>query len=163
MTTKPHSKILIATDASCLKDNIKDGAGLTTCAFVVVIDGRVVKEKVEVLGKRTISEAEYYGIVRALEYIKNNKKIRDENITILSDSEFAVKQINGLYKVKAENIIPLHFRVMELITKNVSVEHHSRDMVLAKLVDNLAHNECKRAKEKYALNEFVSYGQYRIV
>lgn len=158
--TKPRSKIIIATDASCLKDDIKNGAGLTTCAFVVVIDGRVVKEKTEVLGKRTISEAEYYGIIRALEYAI---KMKYEDVLILSDSEFAVKQINGIYKVKAENIFPLYHRCVELITPNVTIQHHKRDDVLAKLADSLAHNECEKAKAKADINEYETYIRPRII
>lgn len=156
----PHSKIIIATDASCLKNDIKDGAGLTTCAFVVVEDDIVIKEKTEALGIRTISEAEYYGIIRALEHVI---KMGYKDVTILSDSEFAVKQINGAYKVKAENIFPLHHRCMELIRDDITVKHHKRDNVLAKLVDHLAHSECERVKEKISNNEYETYTRPRII
>jgi ribonuclease HI len=159
MTTKPHSKVLIATDASCIKNDIKDGAGHTTCAFVVIIDDMVVKEKAEYLGMRTISEAEYYGIIKGIEYAN---KVKYKNVTIYSDSEFAVKQINGEYKVKAENIIPLHARVLEIIG-DISVKYHKRDTVTGKLADFLAHNLCDKYKAAHDRNEYEVNVKPRIV
>lgn len=142
--TTGRSKIIIATDASCIKNDIKKGAGHTTCAFVVTENGLVIKEKTEYLGIRTISEAEYYGVIRALEYIKHCKKVAD--FIIYSDSEFIVKQLNQEYAVKAENMIPLYARAMELLTSNITILHHPREAILGKLVDYLAHNLCLEYK-----------------
>lgn len=144
--TQGRSKIIIATDASCIKNDIKKGAGHTTCAFVVIQDDLVIKEKAEYIGIRTISEAEYYGIIRALEYIKHCKK--DADFIIYSDSQFAVKQINGEYAVKAENMIPLYARALELMQKNIKVMYHKRETLSGKLADFLAHDLCKSYKEQ---------------
>lgn len=154
-----HSSLIIATDASCLKDNAKDGAGHTACAFVVIENNVVIKKSSTYLGKRTISEAEYYGIIRAIEYA--NKNYKDVNIQLYSDSEFAVKQINGQYKVKAENIYPLYHRVMEILPDNIKVFHHRRESILASFADSMAGAECQIAKMKAENNEEQSYALYR--
>lgn len=159
MTTR--SKIKIATDASCLKDNIKDGAGHTACAFIVVQGDNVIKDYSEYLGKRTISEAEYYGIIRAIEYVNKTEALHKVNVTIFSDSEFAVRQINGIYKVKAENIFPLYHRVKEIMPLNVTVKYHKRTQLMARLADALAGSKCTNHKAKCEINE-QEYRMYRM-
>lgn len=64
------------------------------------------------LGTMTNNEAEYHGLLAALEWCLENQA---ENVTIFSDSQLVVKQIQGLYRVKSKNLQPLFFRAMEMI------------------------------------------------
>jgi phosphoribosylglycinamide formyltransferase-1 len=66
------------------------------------------------LGEATNNYAEYSAIVKALEAAG---KFAAGNVVIYCDSELAVRQINGHYKVKNENIRPLFEQVMELLCK----------------------------------------------
>lgn len=58
------------------------------------------------LGKMTNNEAEYNGLLLALE------KCKDANMIIHSDSKLVVNHVNGIYQCKSENLIPLYKKVM---------------------------------------------------
>jgi formyltetrahydrofolate-dependent phosphoribosylglycinamide formyltransferase len=64
------------------------------------------------LGRATNNIAEYTGLIRALEAAK---KISTKEIRIFSDSELMVRQINGQYKVKSEQLQPLFQQVISLL------------------------------------------------
>ena len=84
-------------------------------------DGQIIEEFGEYLGEQTNNYAEYSAVIKALE------KLRDLNIydaDFYLDSELIVKQLNGIYKVKHENIKPLNSAVNELLTgMNVTFTH----------------------------------------
>ena len=68
------------------------------------------------LGIRTNNEAEYAGLINALEWVQNNKiNFNISFINIFSDSQLLVRQINGLYKVKSPNLKPLFARCQDLL------------------------------------------------
>jgi phosphoribosylglycinamide formyltransferase-1 len=64
------------------------------------------------LGKTTNNVAEYTAMIKALEAAK---QIGARQLTIFSDSELAVRQINGKYKVKSEQIRPLFQQAVGLL------------------------------------------------
>lgn len=75
-------------------------------------------QKVElkgVLGTQTNNFAEYSAVIEALKWV-SNQKIKSAEIR--SDSEFLVKQLNGLYKVKSEVIKPLFLEVKKIISEH---------------------------------------------
>jgi ribonuclease HI len=83
-------------------------------AFAYVIetsDGEVI-ENAQCLGRMTNNQAEYLGLVHALEHCLRLGK--DRAIRAYSDSELMVKQINGEYRVKNEDLRELYKKVMEL-------------------------------------------------
>ena len=57
------------------------------------------------LGQNTNNFAEYSAVFSALKLCVQNKI---QKLILKSDSEFLVKQLNGLYKVKSPNIKPLY-------------------------------------------------------
>jgi ribonuclease HI len=83
--------------------------------------GQIIEEFGEYLGEQTNNYAEYSAVIKALE------KLRDLNILdadFYLDSELIVKQLNGVYKVKHENIKPLNAAVNELLSgMNVTFTH----------------------------------------
>jgi formyltetrahydrofolate-dependent phosphoribosylglycinamide formyltransferase len=78
------------------------------------------------LGQTTNNVAEYTSLIKALE---GAGKINTEQIAVFSDSELLVKQINGEYKVKSEQIRPLYQQAVHLLDqlKNWSVRHVPRE------------------------------------
>ena len=64
------------------------------------------------IGKTTNNIAEYTALIKALDAAK---KIAAKQITVFSDSELLVKQINGQYKVKSDQIRPLFQKALDLI------------------------------------------------
>ena len=99
--------------------------------------GRILLERCERIGTKTNNEAEYTAIARALELASAYSA---GNVTVYSDSEVAVRQLRGEYKVKSENLLPLVKAVMarEKKFEKVTYEHHPREARLAKRADALA-------------------------
>jgi len=78
------------------------------------------------LGQTTNNVAEYTAIVKALEAAK---QLKAKQLTVFSDSELLVKQVNGEYKVKSEQIRPLFRQVVNLLGEFESwkVQHITRE------------------------------------
>ncbi|MBW7988506.1 MAG: phosphoribosylglycinamide formyltransferase [Planctomycetes bacterium] len=78
------------------------------------------------LGKATNNIAEYTGFLKALEAAK---QAGAEQLTVFSDSQLLVRQINGQYKVKSENIRPLFEEAVKLLRgfKSWQVRHIPRE------------------------------------
>jgi len=88
--------------------------------------GTQLQAKAFFLGQATNNVAEYTSLVKALEAAK---QIGAEQLTVFSDSELLVKQINGQYKVKSELIRPFFRQAVSLLGefKNWRVQHIPRE------------------------------------
>jgi len=78
------------------------------------------------LGQATNNVAEYTGFLKALEAAK---QAGAEQLTVFSDSMLLVRQINGQYKVKSEQIRPLFQKAVDLLVgfKSWQVRHIPRE------------------------------------
>jgi phosphoribosylglycinamide formyltransferase-1 len=78
------------------------------------------------IGKATNNVAEYTSFLKALEAAK---QIDVEQLTVFSDSQLLVRQINGQYKVKSELIRPLFQQAVKLLRgfKSWQVRHIPRE------------------------------------
>lgn len=74
--------------------------------------GKPLEEKAFFIGRTTNNVAEYTAICKALDAAKS-KGIK--RIAVCSDSELLVRQLNGQYKVKSENIQPLFAQASEML------------------------------------------------
>jgi phosphoribosylglycinamide formyltransferase-1 len=88
--------------------------------------GKQIQAKAFFLGQATNNVAEYTGIVKALEAIK---QLGAKQIIVYSDSELLVKQLNGEYKIKSEQIRPLFLQATDLLSEleNWKVRHIPRE------------------------------------
>ena len=97
----------------------------------------VIAEISEYLGIQTNNYAEYSSLIYSL-----NKAIelgiQDNKINVYMDSSLVINQVNGLWKVKHPNIIPLYAKVEKIIKlfNNITFTHVFRDN--NKLADKLA-------------------------
>jgi ribonuclease HI len=95
---------------------------------VHVIDdqGNILAEIYEGIGCATNNVAEYRGLLAALEWSIAHGHTR---VHIKSDSLLLVQQINGVYRIKHEGLIPLYRQARHLMAKvgNVTVEHVRRE------------------------------------
>lgn len=66
------------------------------------------------IGPTTNNQAEYRAIIASLETAIG---MGATQVSLYTDSELAVKQINGRYRVKSQTLKPLHRRVKELAQK----------------------------------------------
>ena len=74
-------------------------------AIVEFEDGRPSRELSAYIGETTNNVAEYRALLMALEEAGRHGA---RSITVYSDSELLVRQLNGEYKVKAAHLRPLH-------------------------------------------------------
>ena len=79
--------------------------GPSASAFVVMRNGKIFYKESEYLGKSTNNLAEYNAVFMALRWLsKNAPKISQSRVDYFLDSQLAVNQLNGIYKVKNRNI-----------------------------------------------------------
>lgn len=68
------------------------------------------------IGNKTNNQAEYYALIVALYYIKEELASQSEKptITVISDSELLINQMKGVYRVRNEKLLPLYGVIMRL-------------------------------------------------
>lgn len=79
-------------------------------------DQEILYQEGRFLGIKTNNEAEYSGVIAAMEWVKKNKT--NYNITQLNffaDSQLMIRQLQGLYKVKAPTLLPLFAHTQQLL------------------------------------------------
>lgn len=95
---------------------------------VVIRDGggELVAKLKKYIGRMTNNVAEYYGLIAALDYAESHG-IRA--LRIESDSELMVKQMQGQYKVKSDDLRPLFERAkkMSLGFESFRIDHVYRE------------------------------------
>ena len=116
------NEITIYTDGGS-----RGNPGPAAAAFVLFDSaGRQLQGKAFFLGHATNNIAEYTAAIKALDAAK---QLGAKQLTLFSDSELMVKQINGEYKVKNENLLPLFQTVEEKLSqfKTWKVRHIARE------------------------------------
>jgi ribonuclease HI len=100
--------------------------GPAAFAFVIARSGLPPVEEAGTLGTATNNVAEYTALVRGLEAAAD---LGLQRITVLSDSELLVKQMNGEYRVKHPDLQPLYADARELLKEfeTVSIGHVRRE------------------------------------
>jgi ribonuclease HI len=99
-------------------------------AYAVVLrdpNGKLILELAKKFGRDTNNVAEYYGLVAALDYALARGI---EALRIQSDSELLVRQMQGRYKVKSEDLKPLYERASKMSRQLTyfAIEHVRREM-----------------------------------
>jgi ribonuclease HI len=80
--------------------------GSSACAYVICkLDDTVVEKSGSYLGMATNNQAEYFGFLKGLE---RARELGIDNITLFSDSQLVVSQMNGEYKVKNQELLPIY-------------------------------------------------------
>jgi ribonuclease HI len=86
--------------------------GDSACAYVICnLDDSVVEKSGFYLGMATNNQAEYFGFKKGLERAQN---LGIDKISLFSDSQLVVNQMNGIYKVKNQELAPLHQEIKTL-------------------------------------------------
>ena len=82
-------------------------------------DDKVLKTANRYLGETTNNQAEYRALLLGLETVAKTDphgSTTEIDLTVLMDSELIVRQMEGKYKVKAVDLIPLHEDAKALIS-----------------------------------------------
>lgn len=91
----------------------------------ITFDGQSI-EIAEHIGTATNNIAEYSALLRALEEAVS---LGADSVEVYMDSELAVKQVNGLYKVKNQGLKPIYMKVIKLLKqfKSHKISHVPRE------------------------------------
>jgi probable phosphoglycerate mutase len=94
--------------------------------FACDADNRPVAAFGRFLGRMTNNEAEYSGLLAALQWARDEDV---QELRVLSDSELMVRQMNGQYRVKSPNLKPLFTSAKQLAGgfSRFVIEHVGRE------------------------------------
>lgn len=93
--------------------------GPAASAYAIYENEVLIKTGAKYLGITTNNVAEYNGVILALEGVMNHAPTEiNGKIKFCMDSELVVKQLNGNYKVKDQNLMTLWIRVKRIIADN---------------------------------------------
>lgn len=95
-----HALLTIHTDGAA-----RGNPGPAAYAYVIEGDDQELIEEAGLLGEKTNNQAEYIALIKALEHALDLGE--NHRVVVHSDSELMVKQLNGEYKVKNEELRPL--------------------------------------------------------
>ena len=105
--TVTHEEIEVFTDGGARGNPGPAALGVV----VTTTDEQILDAFGRYLGETTNNQAEYRAVIAGLEHIK---QYNPRKATFYIDSELVVKQLNGQYKVKNQELKPLHDRVKAL-------------------------------------------------
>lgn len=94
--------------------------GDSACAFVICkMDDSVVEKSGYYMGMATNNQAEYYGMKKGLERARD---LGIDRVTIFSDSQLVVNQMNGIYKVRNQELAPLNAELKDLAASFLKIQ-----------------------------------------
>lgn len=88
--------------------------GPAACAGLALSDEQVLFTVSKYLGITTNNQAEYQGLIEVLEQL-NKQEYVAQSLTIKMDSELIIRQLEGRYKVKDQNLKTLYLQVQSLL------------------------------------------------
>src|SRR3989344_996648 len=143
-----YKKLKIVCDACCHVPSAhiagRAGKGKAAGGILFIDDnGNTNSEFGVFFGELTVPQAEYSALIKALDTASS---ICRGEIEVWLDSEFVVRQLNGEYGIKSENMKPLYHEVKKLEDRfqNVKYFHHGNNTALAKRADQLAEREYRK-------------------
>lgn len=113
-------RAVIYTDGACSGNPGPSGIGVA-----IEFEGRSI-EIAEHIGTATNNIAEYSALMRAL---REARSLGADEVEVYMDSELAVKQVKGQYKVKNEGLKPIYTEVIKLLKsfKKHKIRHVPRE------------------------------------
>jgi ribonuclease HI len=108
-------------DGSSIGNPGKAGIG-----YLIYKNKKIIKEESIYLGIQSNNFAEYMGLIFALTDIATSGQ---KECLVYTDSKLVCEQINGNFKVKHQNILPLYTLAKKIISKfdKFKIEHILRD------------------------------------
>ncbi len=129
----------------------KNNPGPSGSGFVIMKNKEIVFRQGFYLGKKTNNQAEYYALVLGIFFAKKYIN-KDDFLTIISDSQLLVRQMNGIYKVKDMHLAQLkNLSIDWLQGYRYKVQHVLREF--NKLADEMAN--CGVEKKTSLPQEFL--------
>ncbi|MFA5894147.1 MAG: ribonuclease HI family protein [Candidatus Shapirobacteria bacterium] len=115
---------------------------------VVIYDDskQIIAKLSKYIGIHTNNEAEYSALVEALFWLRDNSALHSITaVTFYADSQLMIRQLQGRYKVKAENIKPLFNQAKSLLDSlNLTYQFSDIPREQNSLADELANQAMDR-------------------
>ena len=123
ITGETASQAMLLEEAKMYTDGgSRNNPGHSACAYVICdMDDTVVEKSGYYMGIATNNQAEYYGMIKGLERCRD---LGIDKVNLHSDSQLVVNQMNGFYKVKNQELAPLHQQLKELADSFEQVTFH---------------------------------------
>ncbi len=118
----PYTHVIAYTDGGS-----RGNPGPSASGFVIIADDEtVICEGGAYLGRTTNNVAEYQAVYLALE---KAQELGATDVEVRLDSQLVANQMNGLYKIKHPDLIPINARINELARQfnRVSYTHVRRE------------------------------------
>jgi ribonuclease HI len=128
----------------------RDNPGPAAYAFIFVKDGKVIYRENEYIGKATNNTAEYNAIISALQ---KAEEYTSWDIALYSDSQLAINQINGVWRIHADHLSELCNKVLNLLKKfeNVKFKYVSRNNKMIQKCDNLCNKVLNEKGSRFSI------------
>ncbi len=111
----------------------------------VVLKNGSTCEKSFYFGRKTNNEAEYLALIEGLKLALSRGA---KKLVVFMDSQLAVRQMRGEYRVKSKNILPLWKEARELAGRFEHIEFRHIPRSMNSRADALANEAIDLAKEK---------------
>ena len=133
--------ISIYTDGGARGNPGHSGAGV-----VVFNQDQIIFQQSQYLGIKTNNEAEYTALINALNWLLAQKEILDiTKVNFFLDSQLIVRQVQGIYKVKAPHLKEYYQKVQDLIKLiNIPLEFKDIPREQNTVADKLANEAMDR-------------------
>ena len=115
--------------------------------FIRESSGKDILRKGEFIGQTTNNVAEYTALIRALKHLNKLPKAKTADINVYSDSELLVKQLNGDYRIKSKNLIPLAIEARKLLKAYSYLKLNLINREQNKVADKMANKALDIEKE----------------
>ena len=134
-----QKKLIIYTDGGARGNPGPAGIG----AIIYDADKNILAELSEYIGIATNNQAEYRAVILA---IKKALEIEAQELEFFLDSELVVKQLNGEYRVRNKDLMPIFLEIKNYLKNfsQVSFSHVRRE--LNKEADRLANEAMDRGE-----------------
>lgn len=110
-------RLILETDGAA-----RGNPGLAGVGVIIKDEqGRKLETIGKFLGVTTNNQAEYQALIEGLQAVARHQP---ECVTVRMDSELVVKQMNGQYRVRHPELLPLYVRAVELATALPNVTFH---------------------------------------
>lgn len=86
--------------------------GRAAYGFVILAQNQLLDRKGAYIGITTNNVAEYQGLVNGL---RRCQELKATDVTVRSDSQLLVRQLNGEYRIKSTHLKPLYEEAVRLL------------------------------------------------
>lgn len=115
---KQKNVIRLFVDGASRNNPGPSGAGL-----YIIKNNEVVDKQGYYLGKKTNNQAEYLALLLGLSLVRHYCH-SDDQLEIVSDSQLLVRQLQGAYKVRNQELIPLYLAAKKILSAYDHVASH---------------------------------------